>query len=89
MNDELKIILRKMCESVGADFDTIDFNKKDWFWDHEWTAEQEEEFRKWLLQHLKKLPMKRFRQLYSSGKYQLEKKVMWFCMMYAWKIKQQ
>lgn len=41
-------ILRKMCGAVGVDYDTFDFSKPNWFWDHTWTKEQEGEFITWL-----------------------------------------
>ncbi len=47
-------ILAEMCKRVGVDEKTFDFNQKNWFWQHEWTQEQEDDFRKWLGKFLKK-----------------------------------
>lgn len=47
-------ILKEMCKRVGVDYDTFDFSKKDWYWEHQWSAEQEENFRVWLGKFLKK-----------------------------------
>lgn len=85
MNSEIEIILRKMCEFVDADYDKIDFKDHKWYLSHEWTVEQETKFQEWLLDYLKKLPIKSFRKLYNSGKYELEKNVKWFTFQYGWK----
>ena len=41
-------ILRKMSQAVGVDWKEVDFFGRDYFWDHSWTIEQEQEFTDWL-----------------------------------------
>jgi hypothetical protein len=50
---ELEIVLRKMCEYVGADYDSIDFKKDRWFMDYAWTEDTENEFKNWFINYLK------------------------------------
>jgi len=52
MNENLVPILKKMCEMVGADYDKIDFKKDGWYWEYQWTKEQESEFQKWMVEYL-------------------------------------
>ncbi len=47
-------ILTEMCKRVGADKETIDFKKRNWFLEYEWTFEEEDDFTKWLGKFLKK-----------------------------------
>jgi hypothetical protein len=48
----LNIILEKMFDSVGVIF-TEDFCKTpNWFMKYSWTREQEDTFRKWLIEYL-------------------------------------
>lgn len=89
MKPHLKIILRKMCEVVGADFAKINFKKSNWYLSYSWTQKQEDNFCKWMADYL-----------YSS--YSARKEVMYFnrkskkhCIdvskhfvsNYGWKIK--
>lgn len=47
-------ILAEMCRRVDVTIETVDFSKKDWFLGHEWTLEEENDFRVWLGKFLKK-----------------------------------
>ena len=47
-------ILAEMCKRVGVDAKTFDFSKKNWYWEHEWTIEEEDDFQKWLGVFLRK-----------------------------------
>ena len=50
MNQELKIILDEMCRRVGAS--DIDVSKDYWWEDNAWTMEEQDDFIKWLANHL-------------------------------------
>jgi hypothetical protein len=50
MSKHLQEILDTMCKVVGAK--DVNFKKDAWFMDYEWTEEQQEEFRKWLVSYL-------------------------------------
>lgn len=47
----LNKILEKMCSYVGADYKTID-RKYQWYLKYEWTKEQEDDFKQWLVKEL-------------------------------------
>ena len=41
-----------MCESVGVDFDTFDFDQENWYWQHTWTTDEENRFKQWLVHEI-------------------------------------
>ncbi len=47
-------IFREMCKRISVDVKTVDFGKKEWFLEYEWTSEEEDNFRKWLGEFLRK-----------------------------------
>ena len=73
-----------MCEFVGVDFDTINFKDEDWYLQQSWTAEQEEEFRLWMIGYLKRNKKARV-VLYGNSVLNLEKQVNSFIFNYGWK----
>ena len=49
INDEqLKIILTKMCSRVGVKYKDINFAEEGWFQKHSWAKEEQDSFQKWL-----------------------------------------
>ncbi len=85
MNKYLKIILDKMCEYVGIE--SVNPKKKDWFLDHSWTLEQQDEFEEWYSAFIK--DMKIQRELYEypeRSKKSRDEKAHYFVMNYGWKI---
>jgi aromatic ring-opening dioxygenase catalytic subunit (LigB family) len=50
MEKHLKEILDNMCLVVGAK--DLDFKKDGWFMEYEWTEEEQEQFRKWIVKYL-------------------------------------
>ena len=52
MNQYVKEVLTKQCEIVGAKYEDIDFDDDLWFFQHEWTKEQEAEFIRWTTEYL-------------------------------------
>lgn len=87
MNKYLKIILLKQCEIVGADYNKIDFKKENWYWDYQWTKEQEQEFKLWLIDYIKnnKEARNELMSIPSVNKKFLEKFANEFIMNYGWK----
>lgn len=89
MNQFLEKILKKMCSYVGVDFKSIDFHDNKWYLKHEWTQEQEEDFKDWLYHFLKK-NKKAQRELYGSVVLQdknLKVRVEMFNLSFGWKTK--
>ncbi|MFA5174710.1 MAG: hypothetical protein WC438_06010 [Candidatus Pacearchaeota archaeon] len=88
INSELKIVLQKMCETVGAVYKDIDFKKTDWFLDYEWTEEQEKNFKNWFVNRLIKNKYARKELIgCSKNKKICEKFVDMFIFNYGWKRK--
>lgn len=50
MGKHLKEILDNMC--LVAQVEDVDFKKDAWFMDYEWTEEEQEQFRKWIVKYL-------------------------------------
>ena len=89
MMDNLKIILQKMCSFVGANFDDINFKASDWYSQYEWTEQQEESFKKWLVELMaaNKIIRKELMNFPSGNKNRIKKFVDQFCANYGWKLK--
>ena len=89
--EHLKIILKKQCEVVGADYNKIDFKKEGWFWEYEWTKEEEESFLDWVVNYLAK-DIKARRELLvapsSKSKKNIRKAMSFFVMNDGWKTKE-
>lgn len=48
------IILKEMFARVGANIEGFDFSKENWYWDYEWTEEEEKAFIDWVADYLVK-----------------------------------
>jgi hypothetical protein len=89
-NEYLKETLTKMCEVVGADYTSIDFKSKDWFLKYSWTTEQENEFKNWLINYLKKSREARNSLMewpHIKDNHNLQKFADSFVFNYGWKVK--
>jgi hypothetical protein len=86
----LEIVLKEMCSRVGANYDYIDFKKEQWFWDYEWTQEQETNFKRWLTDYLcNNKEARKELVLLSSNKDNILKAATFFVMNYGWKLKRE
>jgi len=91
-SEHLKIVLKKMCEYVGADYDTIEWkNDKDpYYWKYEWSQEQENDFREWMIDYLMDNKDARLSLLEYPGtknKKRIKKAVNFFIWNHGWKVK--
>jgi len=50
----MSMILQKMCRKVGANYYKINFSSNDWYRQHQWLREEEEEFQIWMTEFLKR-----------------------------------
>lgn len=85
----LGVILEKLCSYVGETPDSINFTEHNWYLKHEWTEEQEEDFKKWFVDYLYKNP-KAQKELYyfaTKNKKILEKRAEFFVFSYGWRLK--
>ena len=90
-NNTLETILREQCRRVGADFEKMDFGKKDWFLDYSWTTEEERDFKEWMINYLLE-DKKRLKDIFQHptimrNRKQLSKALSWFLLDYSWKYK--
>ena len=89
MNKYITTILKEQFRRVNADFPTDEkyFKKENWFWDKEWTTEEEQDFKKWLFDYM--IKNKRARQelmmFTSKSKKNVKRFVDEFIMDYGWK----
>lgn len=52
MTKHLEIILKKMCQMVGANFDEVDFKEQGWYQKYSWTKKQQGEFQTWFINYI-------------------------------------
>ena len=85
---EVDFILAKMCEVVGCDFDTFDFNQEGWYAKHKWTHEQEEKFKRWMVAYLQRNKKARTSLgIIGNSKTWIERGVNMFLLNYGWYTK--
>lgn len=87
----LEVILKKMCEFVEVDFDSVDFSKQDWADSHEWSYEKEKEFQEWLYEYFVAnkdcvLAISDFRANQEISTKELKQLVLEFTVLYGWAI---
>jgi site-specific DNA-adenine methylase len=101
MNEETIRIFKKMCECVGADFDSIDFSddgeydpetrtyvRKPWYHQYEWTEEQEQEFKEWLMEELKKRKVQKALGCLGGHKTYRTLVANFFLLQWGWKTEE-
>lgn len=75
-----------MCSRVNANYEEIDFQKPNWYMEHEWTMDEQLDYQKWLEHHPDKDVHK---VLNYRGKTDRERKSSMFVAFYGWKTKQE
>ena len=91
-SEGLKIVLKKMCQMVGCEWETFDFNQEKWYSVYTWTKQQEDAFADWLEKELKKNKkirdsLSRYPAIVKNNSMFREKTVNWFLLDYGWKTK--
>lgn len=91
LGKHLTIILTEMCKRVNVKFEDVDFKEKEWFMKHSWTEEEQDDFKKWLVDYWYSNKEARKEMLSSGGIRRTKKKLKdiaaWFLLDYGWKIK--
>ena len=78
--DVCEVCLKEMFGRVGMEYPNKEFTKQeDWFQKKTWTKDQENDFRKWMSEYLKKK--------LKWNKKQIEKEIGMFLLMWGWKVK--
>ena len=88
----LDIILHEMARRVGANWDDIDGKQDGWYSLYEWTEEEQDNFKTWLVNYLyesseARKELLQFPSIYKSKK-RLTKVADWFLLQYGWKFKE-
>ena len=88
MNKYLKVILTEMCNRVGVNYDKVNFKGKEWYMKHEWTMEDQDKFRDWLISYMKGNGDARrdLMSVSSSNKRFLTKFANSFLLNYGWRF---
>jgi hypothetical protein len=47
-------VVQEMCNRVGANYNSIDFEEPNWYLQYSWTKEEEQSFQDWLVNYLRK-----------------------------------
>lgn len=83
------IVIKKMCNMVGADYRKINFKGNKWFMKYSWTEEQQEEFKKWMEDYLyKSSDARRGIMIHNiKNKKIIKETVAFFVFNYGWKFK--
>ena len=91
MDEFVSDILKKQCDLVGADYDSIDFNDDLWFFKHQWTKEQESEFIDWMTKYLQsnKKARSSIMKIPSRSKSICKRTAQQFAFNFGWKYKKE
>lgn len=87
-NDTLVHILKEMCTRVGADYESIDFKKQDWFREYTWNVEDQDNFKEWIVDYVFKHSKARREFLSASirDKEHIRKAADFFIFNYGWSL---
>ena len=85
----LRVILKEMCKRVKCNYSSFNFDKPNWFWGYQWTEPEQDDFRDWLINYMKKHKDAReeLMSINSKETYMLERFANWFLLDYGWKLK--
>jgi hypothetical protein len=80
-NKFMTVALDKMFKQVGLDKYDPEFTKQqNWYLQHEWTPEQEGEFKSWMITE--------YQRQFNCTLYTANKHVSFFLLSYGWKTKE-
>ena len=87
-SESLQIILKEMCNIVGADYNSIDFSESQWYNKYEWTTQEEKQFEDWMVNFLYENSKARKEIMNTSikRKLYLQKVAKEFTFQYGWKL---
>jgi len=87
MNIHLVNVLKQLCDTIGVDYEEIDFKELDWNKQHCWNYTQSVEFEDWMFHYIFDNDKVR-RQLTCCKRDELEcrQAVNIFIAMYGWRL---
>ncbi len=85
-NKYLEEVLREMCKRANVKFEDVDFKEREWYLKNSWTAEEQEDFEKWLYDYLRKNVEARYElmSIPRNSKRFLQGFVSEFILNYGW-----
>lgn len=88
--EHLEIILQELFRRVGDEYSDEKTQDDGWYWAHEWTTEERDDFINWMTTYLMthkeaRHEIMRFPIRHKKRCYQV---ATWFGMNYGWKIKE-
>jgi len=88
INNHLKAILKEMVSRIGINYNDIDFKSNDWYLQHSWTTEEQDDFGYWMIDYLKnnKKAREELMTRPCKNKNVLERSVSEFIFNYGWKV---
>jgi len=85
MKEELDIVMEEMSKRVGAKWKDIDPSKEGWFKEYSWTKEEEEEFARWMSNHIyNKGSARKMLTRVGKNRRDISQAVNEFLMTYGW-----
>ena len=89
MPEHFREMIIEMCKRVKCDYNTFNFDQKEWFCEYQWTDKEQDEYRKWAIDYLKKNKKARreIMSVNSSNKIFLERAINMFLLNWGWKTK--
>jgi hypothetical protein len=83
-SDHMFTILYEMCQRVGADYHSIDF-QTDWYTKYKWSVEEENSYKVWLFEYLRdnKQARKELMRFPTTKQKHIEQTVNFFVSMYG------
>jgi hypothetical protein len=89
-NNRVVSVLTEMLRRVDPECEEFDFTEPLWYRKYEWTVEEENDFKGWLIQQLKKDKELRHDLLdvNSTKAIVIRNAVNWFVFNYGWRIKE-
>jgi len=87
--DSLNVILKEMCKRVGAKYKNIDFNSNDWYKQYNWSKDEEQLFKRWLIDYLYKneKARKELMTITIKDRNNCKEAATWFLFQYGWTYK--
>ena len=86
--NSLKPVIREMCKRVKAPHTKINFGLPGWYMLFAWTQEEEDAFKKWLVDYLYTSPARirtEFMGINIKNKKAITKSVDWFIFSHGWR----
>ena len=81
-------IFKEQCKRINVKYESVDFQEDGWYHKYQWTKEQENSFKEWLMNFLYTNDKARRELMTCSDKNKeaCQQAANWFILDYSWKI---